>query len=122
MATVKSLERLLSKNQKERNVLRDQLDELQQQKVLPTLKRKFEGKFFSYDNGFNDKERWLIYCYCHEITSTSWAVVDHFQFVPGEGWRFSIRSQEAHHLLQTEITSIAYHDARNEMFSAINRI
>lgn len=104
MPTIKQLERAIDKNYKDRSLLLDKLDNLKLKKLLPGLKKKYEGKYFKYNNGYSKKNRWWVYSYCREVVSEHEAIVDSFEFIPNDEWRFKVRSSEGLHLFQQEIT------------------
>src|ERR1051325_877672 len=106
--TIKQLERELLKKARERARLMDELDKLKTAQVLPSLKKKYKGKYFIYDNGYNLEQRWPVYIYCHEVKSEYEAIVDAFELIPDEGWRIKIKKPEGLHLLQKEITRKEY--------------
>src|SRR4051812_12312647 len=89
--TIKQLERAVRDAHKETMRLQDQLDEIREKRALPKLKKQFEGKYFKYNNGFNNDIRWPVYSYCHEVIGESEAIVDQFQLTPEGEWQFKYR-------------------------------
>lgn len=120
--TIKSLKAALSQNTKERARIQNQIETLEDEKLIPALRKKYEGRVFKYENGYSADVRWPVYVWCHKIKSPHEAIVTTFQLIPNEGWRFSIKSTEGIFMLQTEITSTDYHQAACEILAAANKI
>ena len=45
----------------------DRKDKLIREEKLPSLIKKYEGKYFKYKNGYNSTERWDIFIYCVKV-------------------------------------------------------
>lgn len=122
MPTIKQLERLLIKNQKERNALRDQLDDLQNKQLLPVLKKKFEGKYFKYRNSYSSDNRWYLYSYCKSALSTAEFLCETFECDPYGEWSFHTDKKTGVFLFQEEISQKEYDKAAIDFISAAYEI
>jgi hypothetical protein len=115
--TIRELKAAIGKNYKAIAALMDRLDELQTKRVLPGLKRKYQGRYFKYDNGYSSENRWPVYSYCREVMSEHRASCVSFENDPMRGWTFDISKETDLFLFQTEITREEFDQAAREMVS-----
>lgn len=103
------------------------------EKYYPIFKKKYEGKYFKYDNGYNREQRWTMYTKVVEIKP------EHIYDTRGNevtscynGWNFqtdtngqitiSCEKNGYAHSLQKEISEKEFNEAWNKMIEKINLI
>lgn len=59
--------------------LEAQVDELQDKIELPKLKKKLEGKYFKYNNGYDKERRWWLYHKVIRVRGIHHIIVDSFE-------------------------------------------
>lgn len=122
MATIKQLSSALNKNELERFRLKDEIERLQTKKDLPKLKKKYEGKYFKYQNAFSSNDNWFIYVYCEEVLDIQEARAQWFELDPYGKWTFEIGQKTFFHLFQQEITQKEFDKAAIEFVAAAQTI
>ena len=91
--------------------LRRKVEDERDERDIPVLREKYEGKYFKYKNSYgvgSGNEYWFIYSYCHEIKSTYRGVFSTFEIIPNEGCKISIKQDQCYFLCQTEIPKDEY--------------
>lgn len=88
---------------------------------FPKLKKKYEGKFFKYFNGYNSEDKWFLYFQVLEVTNDSsrFLLVNSFQ--TDNNGKIEI---ELHHLMTDsciglEISRETFEKARAELCEEI---
>lgn len=104
---VKLLRQKLVSKEKEARKLRWAFEEAENKKLLPGLKKKYEGKYFKYDNGYNSNDRWWLYVHCKGVKSVNKFVVNNFQTTP-HSFEFKLNENSYEHLCQVPITRAEY--------------
>lgn len=66
--STRDLMRTQKRLQKEAREIRDILDDREQKKRIPKLRKQYEGRFFVYMNSFGSGERWPLYTHCIKIS------------------------------------------------------
>lgn len=87
-----NIEELNNKKAKILENLRDvneAIEDLEQQEIIPSLKKELEGKCFRYDNGYSLEKRWYMYTKVREVIDSRQAIVDTFQ-AKSDGFEFSV--------------------------------
>jgi hypothetical protein len=127
----------LSERKKQLQKEMNEVEELEVKETIeknyPIIKKKYEGKFFKYRNGYNADERWWLYTKVVEIKPSDVydtngnGVTAHFS-----GWTFQTDSydkieiaQEKHgyvHSLGKEITENEFVAAWNKMIDKMNHL
>lgn len=119
--TLTSLQKKLKKSEKEVDKLREEIEEKRLVRGLPSLKKKYEGKYFKYLNSYGNGTSWWLYIYCHEVVGLNEMLVTRFQVTPNE-CEFKIYSHEFEFLLQQQITKEEYDSAAENFVTACSRI
>jgi hypothetical protein len=112
------------RKEKEFRTLRDKLEKQQMLAALPSLKRKYEGKYFVYDNGYNNEERWPVYVFCKKVVASNYYdnfIIDSFEISPKK-CEFGIGISNGDFLFQKEITKKKYETALEDFLKAANRL
>ncbi len=81
---------------------------------LPKMKRKYEGKYFKFDNGFNNEDRWANYAYCRKVKDRNYGIFDSFESQHGGNDNphiFHVNQERTYGLCQTRITKGEYEQA-----------
>jgi hypothetical protein len=120
----RSLAAEVKRKEKEFRILRDKLERQQMLAELPELKRKYEGKYFVYDNGYNKEERWPVYVFCKKVVASNYYdkfIIDSFEISPKK-CEFGIGISNGDFLFQKEITKKKYETALEDFLKAANRL
>lgn len=100
-------EKIDARNKKLRVVEREK-EKFEDEILLPILKKKYEGKYFIYENGYSKEERWPLYCFVKKVISTRNILADTFQTTTKEN-SFKVNEKTGVWLLeQREITKSQY--------------
>lgn len=113
------INRLLEKEEKAKKDLRTieiQLYKLREKIELPKLKAKYEGKYFKFDNGYNQDERWPMYIHIIKVESHHSFLGDTFQKTTRE-YSFKKRDYIVDSLLTNEITKAEYNREAKKFLS-----
>jgi len=111
------LAKLEKRQQKQHHILgniRHQIEEIKEKELLPDLKRKYEGKYWKYNNGYNNEERWWIYSYCIEVKGEHDFCVVTFESSPN-GCEFKTHDRGSY-LCQIQITKSEYTKAAKAFY------
>lgn len=111
MKTLSELRKQTSKAHKVWLSLQNKLDVAEDKVRVPSLKKKYEGKFFKYNNGINHEVKWWLYSFCIKVTDDAEFIIDSFEICEANDNQhiFQTLQQVSHsHLFQTEISSIEY--------------
>lgn len=100
------------------NKLREELEEAENKKEIPTLIKQYEGKFFKYQNSCGGDEKWWYYSFCKKVKSRSYAIADCFQTTPYEN-NFNIDSEQHYFMFAIEITAQEYMNALTDFLSKV---
>jgi hypothetical protein len=101
------------------------------EKHYPIIKKRFEGKFFKYDNGYNHQRRWPMYTFVSEILPENiydtggngiTSTFKGWSFQTDDSGRITIEkiTHGYVHSLEKEITQSEFDKAFNKMVDKIN--
>jgi lipoate-protein ligase A len=76
LATLKKQYAIL---QKKYIAMRDNIDQMESDIEPPQLKKKYEGKYFKYNNGYNAEDRWWLYSHCKVVKAVREYVSNRFE-------------------------------------------
>ena len=110
MSKIEKLQDELGLLQQKCRQIRDELSEINLKKELPKLKRKYEGKFWKYENSTGADEKWWLYSYCRKVEDERGGNFDQFEVKP-YNCEFTINDHGYFHLCQIEITKEEYLEA-----------
>lgn len=124
MQTIEKLKQRKDSLVKEVGRINDQLQELGTKEAMPGLKKKYEGKYFKYDNGFNRQERWWLYSYCKKVVGIRDAIFDQFETTKdfSKANRFGHNETCGLFLCQQEITKQEYMRELKKMTAKLNKL
>lgn len=94
---------------------------ISQVEELPILKRKYEGKYFKYHNGFNSNEKWWMYLFVKKVNSTTEIVCDKFEENTRE-CEFKLNDITSERILGVKITKREYNAALRKFLNKANRL
>lgn len=123
--TIKQLEAEEKKIRKQLREIESQIDKQKLENELPKLRKKYEGKYWKYDNGTDSENRWWLYSYCKKVIDSSKGLFDSFESIKteyDEENRFQSNQKEYFHLCQTEITKEEYMIALNKFKEELNKL
>ena len=110
METLKQLSAKRKKASKILAIIDCKIDDLKEKKLIPKLKKKYEGKYWKYNNGTSNEERWWLYSFCRTVVSDWRALTDSFEMTTANNDErvFIHNKEQSFHLFQTEITKEEY--------------
>lgn len=106
MKNLQELEKELEVKQKEFYILGAKVTTAKLKRDLPKLRKKYQGKYWKYDNGAGPDTRWPIYSYCEKVIGADEALTHSFETSPHDS-TFSI-GKHYFYRFQTEITKAEY--------------
>jgi hypothetical protein len=95
--------------------MRDNIDQMEADLQLPALKKKYEGKYFRYNNGYNAEDRWWLYSHCKEVKGLHAFVSDRFEIDSYGKCEFAYNAKEC------GISSFAIPITKREYYSALKK-
>lgn len=119
---IPKLRTIIKKKSDELSVYRERLEQAEFKKLFPELKKKYEGKYFVYDNGYSYKDRWKMYVFCHEVTSTSSGIITSFQIITDCKNDFQVKNTVPLSLCQKEISKKRYDTELNKFLKLVSRL
>lgn len=82
--TIKQLEAEEKKIRKQLREIESQIEKRSLENELPKLRKKYEGKYWKYDNGTDSENRWWLYSYCKKVIDSSEGLFDSFESIKTE--------------------------------------
>lgn len=113
------MKRLLSLHKQAQDNLRDienNIDKIERMELTPILKKKYEGKYFVFDNGYNKEERWPLYIHVKKVESKFSIIADSFQTTTRE-FIFKINDGMTESVLGKRITKKQWDAAAKKFIS-----
>lgn len=101
--------------------LRNELYKREWEVELPKLQKKYEGKFFKYENN-DGTEKWFIYTYCKSVKDNNYFLGVSFEQNVIRINKFSINKELGYYLCETEITKIEYGNALFKFKKEFNKL
>lgn len=114
---MKGLTQLKAERKKARKKWEDldrQVEYLTRKKGIPSLRKKYEGKYFKFDNGTSDYNRWWLYVFCRKVKSDMYGMFDEFQVTHGVVGRDRIQHEFVHN--QENSLCICAHEITKEEY------
>lgn len=120
----KDLQELIDFKSKELRSLKEQLNDIENTKLIKQYKEKYEGKYFKYMNSYGSGYRWPIYSYCKEIKKSQGNICYTyyaFELKPKNGFEIERHrmSLTGEHLFQIEISKEEFKKAKDKYLRAI---
>lgn len=125
MAPEKELEELehrLKILYEQRDSMMERIEQLKSDKELPGLKKKYEGKYFKFNNGYNSQERWWLYVHVREIKSRGHFLVSRFETTTDGKSEFGTQIEYSTSLFQVPITKFQYAVALKKFRQQLNKL
>lgn len=91
-------------------------------KLLPGLRKKYEGKYFKFKNRYSDDDWWWMYSYCIEVKNQHFGIFNTFQSMPNGKFEIELGDQSGWHLCIEQITKREYEKAVKIFLQRINKI
>lgn len=79
MEKIEKLKKDYDNKRKELFAIKEAIEEIETNEILPELRKKYEGKFFKFKNSCDGEEWWWLYIYCRKVENENWGIVDRFQ-------------------------------------------
>lgn len=70
--TLEELQDQFNKANKKRNAIRNKIDEYKFKNEFPENVKKYEGKYFKYQNGWDGERKWYIFIYVSKVNFDKW--------------------------------------------------
>jgi len=108
--SIKQLEAEKNKVRKQLQEINNEIEDYNLKKEIPMLKKKYEGKYWKYDNGCSAENRWWLYSFCRKVTGTDQGFFDSFE-TTNANYRqnnFNYNEEQFFHLCQIEISKEEY--------------
>jgi len=115
------LETGYSKLENKLRAIRHKIEDVKNKELLPDLKKKFEGKYWKYDNGSGREQRWWLYSFCKEVKGVYSYTFISFETTP-YGNEFKIDESVGNHLCQKRITKAEYDREARKFLRKANKI
>lgn len=111
MGELEKLKDDLMKVTSKRNRLSEKIQDIEDSKVIPELKIKYEGKFWKYRNSYSSDNQWWLYSYCKKVNGVNSANFQTFQTDSYGKVEFETKTDTGLSLCQQEITKIEFNTA-----------
>lgn len=99
-----------------------ELDQREYDSKLPTLKKKYEGKFFHW-TGFKPKAPDdNVFIYCWKVINPHEAIVNIIKFYPNGGFETQQQVERGFFMMKNEITKDQYLSAVNNALNILGKI
>ena len=99
------------------STLREEIQKREDAKRYPELKKKYEGKFFKYNNGYSNGNRWWLYSFCRRVNSPD--NFDTFSFETCSLGKITIEFSGNEFIFQKQISRTEYMNAYQKLLKAI---
>lgn len=101
---------------------RDRIKDIENAERLPVLRKRYEGKYYTFTNSGGGKT-WLLYVYCRKVINTHFqvAVVDMFETTP-QGCELKVKTNGGEYLFQTPITKRKWDRALRAFKQRVERL
>lgn len=119
---LEGLKRVEARATNDLRTLRSQIEKLEDAELLPTLRKKYEGKYFKFRNS-RGLDSWLLYVYCRKVMRSRFNIarVDTFQITPQE-CEFHAMAEGGEFLFQTQITKREWDRALRALKARVERL
>lgn len=117
-----TLENQLRSIYQQRENLEERIEQLKSDKELPGLKKKYEGKYFRYNNGYNATDRWWLYVHVREVKARGHFLVSRFETTTDGKSEFGTMMEYSTSLMQSPITKRQYEKALKNFRNQINKL
>ena len=120
MSEIESLEKEVNAKQDQLRKMRNRLDVMKLKRDMPGLRKKYEGRYFKYENG-NGNGHWPIFSYCEKVIDGSMAKVHSFETSRNGKYEFTI-GDTFFFLFQVEIRKSVYDKALKRFKANVVRL
>lgn len=119
---IDQLEAQLKRVYKERDSITGRIEKLKSEKELPGLIKKYKGKYFKFNNGYNSTDRWWLYSHVKEIKARGHFVVSRFETTCDGKSEFATTVEYSTSLMQVPITRAQYYAALRRFKKQLNNL
>lgn len=119
MENLETLELQLEENRQKHFEIERKIDAIKAKDILPKIKEKYEGKYWKYENSYNEDQKWWLYSFCVEAIDEISALFNSFETRPYE-LTFKIKEEYNFFICQIEITQEEYLSALNKFKSSLD--
>ncbi len=106
----KTLEQQLLEARKEVFRITKELAQIKTKQSLPKLKRKYEGRFWKFQNSYDSDRKWWLYSYCIEVINETTGLFHTFESEIDINV-FNARIERSYNICQIEISQQEYLNA-----------
>ena len=118
MKTLKQLRREETTLQRKLVDLRDLIDDIETDKELPKLRKKYVGKYFKFRNG-NGADKWMLYLHVLDVVNTYKLKAYSFEIDEIGSICIEPGGEHAFSICETEITSDEFGREYDKMIALI---
>jgi hypothetical protein len=101
--------------------LRFEIESIKEKIQIPSIKEKFEGKYWKFENSYDGKP-WWVYSHCIEVKSHTVAIFNSFECDEDGTWEFEVLKEHGLYRCQEEITKEEYNKALNNCKSEFMKL
>lgn len=91
--------------------VRNRIEDLETKIHTPALKKELIGKYYVYENSYGSGKKWLLYYHVIDVESPYSIIVNSFQTMPYNEYKFEVKTSINQSLLQRRITKRQYQAA-----------
>lgn len=120
---LETLKKQLCVLDKKYRAMRDNIEQMEGDLQLPALKKKYEGKYFRYNNGYNAQDRWNLYSHCIEVKFFREFICNSFETDSNGKSEFKVGAKEfSTTLFQTPIAKRQYLAALKKFKAKLSKL
>lgn len=118
---LQQLRQAAEKKKSECRKLENRISDLEEKEELPKVKKKYEGKYFKYQNRYNSEAYWWKYYHVLEVQSVNMAIVNTFES-PTDHYQFRLKDTVYLNILANQITKREYDREAKRFIRTANKI
>lgn len=119
---LEKLEKELASVYQQRDDIQEKIGKVKSDKELPGLKKKYEGKYFRYNNGYNSTDRWWIYVHVRKVVARGHFEISRFETTTDGKSEFSTQTEYSTSIMESPITKHQYLAALKHFRERLNKL
>lgn len=124
MKNKKTLTELKAEYKKKREIvlaLDRRIERLENEQKIPELKKKYEGKYFVYNNSCSPQQQWPMYVHCIRVVDFNFCICSTFETAP-DSCAFTVNKRMHYHNCQRQISKKVYDAALRKFKRQLEKI
>lgn len=125
ISDLKDLYAAKSDAQKVLNGISNEIQDIEENQLIPKLRKEYEGKYFKYRNNYSNPQKpsdyWFVYTKCITVIDAKFFFVSRFE-TDKDGQIEIKHERTGSHLFQNRITKREYDAARRKITAKITRM